>query len=80
MAGREHPVSGRLLALLGLRSTRDDGDISAIRQAWPELRVEWDHSAWRAYLYGDEPFASGKTPADLSAAIRAAWVAAGSAR
>jgi len=68
-------VTGRLLALLGLRSARDDEDISATRNAWPEFTVEWERGAWRAYLYGAaEPTASGKTPADLRAAISAAWV------
>ena len=70
-----------LLALLGLRSARDDEDISATRNAWPEFTVEWDRGAWHAYLYGAaEPAASGKTPSDLRAAIAAAWVASGSAR
>lgn len=70
-----------LLALLGLRSARDDEDISVIRRTWPEFTVEWDRGAWHAYLYGAaEPTASGATPSDLNAAIVAAWVSAGSTR
>lgn len=74
-------MTGRLLGLLGLRSTRDDEDISVIRRTWPEFTIEWDRGAWHAYLYGAaEPAASGTTPADLNTAIVAAWLSAGNTR
>jgi hypothetical protein len=77
---RERTVRGRLLGLLGLRSTDDDAAINALRRTWPEFDFEWSRGGWRAYwIDGSREPLTGKTPGALAEAIYDAW-AGGDAR